>query len=161
MLIGLVNGLAQGVTGIAVETGILLGATAAGGLFNYFENRGLNKRREALIDQQIKFAEDQERIARGDFTSPERTQIEKGAEPILTQTAASVAARLGSRSPAGVKLVEQARGDAFGRVQSAAAGNVPLATSAALNSLNLIPGSSVAQDLGAIATLLTKSRDKN
>lgn len=88
---------------------ITAGSSLLKSSLNWWQTRDLRKLQQDLLNEQVQYKDDLARRSRGKFTDSELQMIRMGAAPQLNALSGSVAARLGSGSPAGAQIVAGAQ----------------------------------------------------
>ena len=101
---------------------ILGGAQVALGIYDRLANRDLYRIQKEVLEQRVQFNNDLQRRSRGRFTESELAMIKANAEPQVNLAAGNVSARLGTSSPAGVALINEAQQAPINAAMQAAAG---------------------------------------
>ncbi|MDE0298627.1 MAG: hypothetical protein OXN17_08350 [Candidatus Poribacteria bacterium] len=142
-------------TTLLALAGISAGNKILGGIYDRITNRRLYELQDEVLNQQMQFNRDLQRRSRGRFTGAELAMIRQNAEPQLQAASGNIAARLGTSSPAGIALLQQAQQAPINAAMGAATAQYGASLSELSRTLNqrlgqLAGDSSFMDDLGSI-----------
>lgn len=143
-------------TTLLTLAGISAGGKILGGIYDRIANRRLYELQDEVLNQQVQFNKDLQRRSRGKFTESELAMIRRNAEPQLQAASGNIAARLGTSSPAGLALLQQAQQTPINAAMQAATAQYGASLSGLSQTVNqrlgqLSGDSSFLEDLKAVS----------